>query len=157
MAMGKKKRRQQEDLWVATSELPRTYIHHRNDREYRGVKEQRRIGYVGTSVRQVGQLGDWIKQDALGQIGVGTRGYYVFNIQRLRIDDTQLSTEKVGDIESALIWKQCQAAGAGFDRDGGQSVERQLVDDLDGIGARIGHIHPPVRAGDHTERLISHG
>ncbi len=27
MAMGKKKRRQQEDLWVATSELPRTAGH----------------------------------------------------------------------------------------------------------------------------------
>ena len=27
MAMGKKKRRQQEDLWVATSELPRTVGH----------------------------------------------------------------------------------------------------------------------------------
>ena len=27
MAMGKKKRRQQEDLWVATSQLPRTAGH----------------------------------------------------------------------------------------------------------------------------------
>ena len=27
MAMGKKKRQQQEDLWVATSELPRTAGH----------------------------------------------------------------------------------------------------------------------------------
>ena len=27
MAMGKKKRQQQEDLWVATSELPRTASH----------------------------------------------------------------------------------------------------------------------------------